>query len=448
MIRASNILESILSISRIDERNVVNTEDIEPYISHFIRETENSQIKKWLQSVLRNYLINDYPGVSEVDPSRKEYARLPWISQAINRGDTLYKVSFPPQLDAQINHIIDYFEYVLTTEDEIPNNLYLRDLSRISYQDAFDKAELWTHWLSKRKSLDTDDPDEGEFEVLKLSDGFSIYQVVSPSALNREGSKERMYHCVGSYAKEVASNKSKIYSLRDRNNCPYCTLELVGKQIEQIKGYHDGKVEPRYRKYVVDFLNYGLEKNWFNRIKGLRYIDAILYNGIVYKEEDAPDEYKARIELLISSKREDIVGIRNSLDRVADVNIADSSGWTPLHYASRIGYTEIVELLLNRYADPNLVANSGMTALHVASNKDIAALLLKHNADPDLADNNGWTPLGYASTIGRKDIVEILLKHNANPNIANNRGWTPLFSASNIGRKDIVDLLKQYGAKE
>jgi hypothetical protein len=450
MIKATYIIESLNTLISINERNVVNVEAIDKFVAD-IQFDEKPEIQKWLGTAFRKYLINDYPGVSTIKGDMlHSYSNRSnsWLPDAIKRGDTIYKVLFPTELENEIYHIIDYFDYVIDNEDELPNNLYFRDLSRISYQDAFNKAELWTHWLSKRKIKGSEDPDEGEFEVLKLSDGFSIYQLVSPAALNREGSRERMYHCVGGYAKEVAKNNSKIYSLRDRNNHPHCTVELVGKEVEQIKGYHDQNVKPEYQQYVIDFLNYGLEKNWFNRIDELEYIDAILYKGIVYREEDAPDEHKAGINLFHACQRDQEERVKEAITQGADVNFIHSL-LTPLIVASSYGSKNIVELLLKHGADPNLDID-GKTALIMAVDNehlDVVEVLLKYNANPDIQEvpSDGWTALLYAISRENIPIVQTLIDYGADPNVYS-RGWTPLVFASLKGDVEVVEILLEAGA--
>lgn len=58
-------------------------------------------------------------------------------------------------------------------------------------------------------------------------------------------------------------------------------------------------------------------------------------------------------------------------DANINVNIKDGAGWTPLHFASARGYTEIVELLINKKADVNTEAfGSRWTPLWIAKQND------------------------------------------------------------------------------
>eukprot|EP01028_Stygiella_incarcerata_P004418 TRINITY_DN1966_c0_g1_i1.p1 TRINITY_DN1966_c0_g1~~TRINITY_DN1966_c0_g1_i1.p1 ORF type:complete len:261 (-),score=64.22 TRINITY_DN1966_c0_g1_i1:22-804(-) len=73
----------------------------------------------------------------------------------------------------------------------------------------------------------------------------------------------------------------------------------------------------------------------------------------------------------------------------ADVNYADTSGWTALHYAARAGNVRMGEILLVNGSQPNPVKSDGWTPLHLASYNDrveFVALLIEHGANPDVVD--------------------------------------------------------------
>lgn len=82
-----------------------------------------------------------------------------------------------------------------------------------------------------------------------------------------------------------------------------------------------------------------------------------------------------------------IEGIRNGhvaivhayIARGADVNFADKSGGTPLHWAAARGLKDIVELLLSKGADSKQTDEDGELPLDIAKAKgkaDIAELLI------------------------------------------------------------------------
>ena len=50
-----------------------------------------------------------------------------------------------------------------------------------------------------------------------------------------------------------------------------------------------------------------------------------------------------------------------------DLNGTDVEGWTPLHYAAKMGYLKVIELLCKKEAIIDATTNDGETCLHLAS---------------------------------------------------------------------------------
>ena len=64
----------------------------------------------------------------------------------------------------------------------------------------------------------------------------------------------------------------------------------------------------------------------------------------------------------------------------------------------------------------------------------------------DKENKEGWTALQYASQIGHTGTVELLLKNGADINKQNNGGWTALMEAACYGFQETVALLLEKGA--
>jgi len=60
-----------------------------------------------------------------------------------------------------------------------------------------------------------------------------------------------MKHCASSYV-----NHEGIYSLRDSQDIPHCTFEVDVSCVQQIKGKANGKISPKYIKYVLACLSF------------------------------------------------------------------------------------------------------------------------------------------------------------------------------------------------
>jgi ankyrin len=177
----------------------------------------------------------------------------------------------------------------------------------------------------------------------------------------------------------------------------------------------------------------------------------------------------------------------------ADVNLASTTGFTPLMFAAQQGDVDSAHILLDAKARPSdAQPKTGLTALMVASamvQTKVVDALLENGADPNGVDKNGYMALhrvvrdsDYGIDVGRKDqilvIVKSLLKHGADPNarlvqdkkiaaleIKNGsnaqtyekrtavtvteidlQGATPIFLAAEVNNLDVIKALVEAGA--
>ena len=146
-----------------------------------------------------------------------------------------------------------------------------------------------------------------------------------------------------------------------------------------------------------------------------------------------------------------------------NINAKNSKGFTALHTACMNPTTPIekIEFLLENGADPNASAEStGWTPLHMASrfsggadSLEVIELLLKNGAYPNASANDGWTPLHLASRNSGKNslkVIKLLLRNNADPNASNIDDWTPLhmvqINSTSTNSLEIFELLLRNGA--
>lgn len=215
-------------------RNVLFSISTEIFFRHLMNNVaENSQVKKYIKSNLRTWLINDYSNVelirraSSVDPQ--------WVQEALDRGDEIYYIDLDRDAEDLITKWVRYL------------NTLNGDISRISVPQLKVKYEKYLETATKMKYKD------GEEVIREYSNGFAWKRVFSKEALLREG--ELMNHCVGDYCKETANGNTSIYSLRDTYDKPHCTIEVrKGGDLEQVKGNSNKPVKPEYIPYVLDFL--------------------------------------------------------------------------------------------------------------------------------------------------------------------------------------------------
>ena len=115
-------------------------------------------------------------------------------------------------------------------------------------------------------------------------------------------------------------------------------------------------------------------------------------------------------------------------EETVDVNGKDNHGWTALHWASRSGHYDIVELLLTHGAEINAVTNRNTTPLMMAcanGNSSITKLLLDRGFNANAVNDHGNTALHCACWNGHDECVKDLLTKGADTTIQNDKGNTP-----------------------
>ncbi|KAL9250221.1 Acyl-CoA-binding domain-containing protein [Drosera capensis] len=119
-----------------------------------------------------------------------------------------------------------------------------------------------------------------------------------------------------------------------------------------------------------------------------------VFSSYVHEEGSAAD---LKMDAIHAFAREgDIDNLVKCIDAGVSVNIKDSAGRTPLHWAVDRGNFSAVELLISKHADVNMKDDEGQTPLHYAVVCDwvtIAEFLVKHNADVNIKDDDGSSPV-------------------------------------------------------
>jgi ankyrin repeat protein len=133
-----------------------------------------------------------------------------------------------------------------------------------------------------------------------------------------------------------------------------------------------------------------------------------------------------------------------------DPQMIRQPGATPLYYAARCGFHELVEHLVLKYPQyANAIGGEAGTALHAASCEGHIAVvrsLLKCGVDVDARGRWNQSPLSLVSLLGRLDVVQYLLDHGADPNFHGDEDVTPLRRAAVGGCLEIVRVLLEHHA--
>jgi hypothetical protein len=176
-------------------------------LDQFSKQAESEEVKNWVNHNLRNYINKNADNLLEV---------------------------------AEIEHIIDYLN-----SDKAPKRL-----RKMSYEEANNSAKIWMESMIKKASgiVET----EEDTEIIKAyNNGLRFVRLKGENAFKREGNL--MSHCVSSY---YGKDGVEVYSLRDGNNNPHCTIEVQSSNntVNQIKGKGNGSIHPKYVEPILDIL--------------------------------------------------------------------------------------------------------------------------------------------------------------------------------------------------
>lgn len=252
-------------------RNVLFSKDSIEFING-VQENRKDNIKKYVNSNIRRWLINYYDKVTVIQDYNESYPS--WVQKAINEGSTVYLLNIEEDDKNKIFYWLNYLEI-----------LNKKDLSRISVPQLIKNVASWNKELTKCTNVN----DEEGIEIIhQYDDKFSWVKIFGRESLYREG--YMMNNCVSNYYDDVSCNKTNIYSLRDTNNKPHVTLEVKNNVVTQIKGNCNHSVKKDYIDYVKDFLDNHYVK--YNDINDEEYVNIglIKINDKSYCLNDLPKE--------------------------------------------------------------------------------------------------------------------------------------------------------------
>lgn len=124
------------------------------------------------------------------------------------------------------------------------------------------------------------------------------------------------------------------------------------------------------------------------------------------------------------------------------VNFVDTDNRSAIFHAILIDSIDVVSLLLESAPDLNIKDSRGWYPLHYAVQNNllnVVDLLIKQGAMLEAKDDYGNTPLWRAvfASEGRGEIIKLLLLNGADPNNANSSGITPYKLAHTIANYNV-----------
>lgn len=113
------------------------------------------------------------------------------------------------------------------------------DAFQYNYKQALEQQEIWHQSIAENMQIDKIDiPELDESRIIyRCKNQKYFFYLLNKDDLKYEG--VNMGHCVGgtNYQNNVANNRSIIFSLRDNNNKPHVTTEIiVSKENGELKG--------------------------------------------------------------------------------------------------------------------------------------------------------------------------------------------------------------------
>ncbi len=154
--------------------------------------------------------------------------------------------------------------------------------------------------------------------------------------------------------------------------------------------------------------------------------------------------------LHVAARDGDVSGIRQAIDKGAQVNARDVNDNTPLHRAAEYNQEQAVKVLAEDYkADTNAINNRQETPTHLAarSNSAINLRVLKFcGADPERVNEKGLTAMHIAASHGHSEVVKALHEGGGSVNTRTvETGLTPLMVAAKKAHTKTAEVL--MGAK-
>jgi len=151
-------------------------------------------------------------------------------------------------------------------------------------------------------------------------------------------------------------------------------------------------------------------------------------------------------QLIKPAGRGDLSEVKALLDSGAEVNAADTGGWTALMSGAAKGNQQVIELLLTKGSDVNAKSKEPFqTMRNSASMETVLGPQMKFLKELGESD---WTALMSAAAGGHLDAIRALLRGGGDVNAKSRFDWTALKIAKELGHSEIVELLKAHGAKE
>ncbi|XP_063817771.1 ankyrin repeat domain-containing protein 22 isoform X2 [Pseudophryne corroboree] len=154
------------------------------------------------------------------------------------------------------------------------------------------------------------------------------------------------------------------------------------------------------------------------------------------------DRFGGDTPLICACRKGNIKVASFLLSMKADINLRNNKERTCLHYAVRKRFT-FLDYLLIVLLMPVMLIGYAIMVSKSKQNERLIRLLLASGVDVNAADSTGNTALHYACKMKSQAVIPILLAANADPHIRNKEGESSFDIARKLKFQKILQVMKK-----
>ena len=346
--------------------------------------------------------------------------------------------TLPPTLDQT-------YERILSTISEDESEYAFRILQWLAFAvrplSVEEVAEVVAIDVTRVSAFDRDEVLEDPLEVLNICSGLVT---MSTNSDDREGQSTRQIITLAHYSVQeyllsdrIRQSKARKYSMQ-YSACQDIIARGCLMYILQFQGAETRPKEVLQRFMLADYCATFWNHHWYSAQKTEERGQKTTQIAMNLFSLDNP-AYLVWVQLIHPEEF--------CLEPDSQVAVEDVP--TPLYYASLMGLTTVVKLLLDQDANVNAQGGRYSNALQGASAqgfKEIVQLLLDNGADVNAQGGLFFNALQAATLCGHHQIVQLLLDNGADVNAQGGYYGNSLEAALYRGYKDIAQLLLDNGA--
>lgn len=193
---------------------------------------------------------------------------------------------------------------------------------------------------------------------------------------------------------------------------------------------------------IIIIYNYQAKSLMFKSIKLVLVSLLMLLSSLFISSPSIATE----IDIFDAAREGNLSSITEYVQQDGNLNITNSSGYTPFILATYHGQDKAAAMLVDSGANACLTDSKGNNVYMGVAFKGyvhIAEWLLDNTAcDINHRNNAGQTALMMASLFGREELVKLLLQHGADPEIVDYQNNTAESLAQGQGLNQIIKIIR------